>query len=399
MATTTNFTPASGNAGALQAGVKWGGGYGIGATVTYSFPADGSGYAYDPRNNEPEGFRVLSATEKFAVRDALAQWGAIADITFTETSGGSGDLRFGRTTKAEDEAAHAYYPADEEGGDVWFAQGSWHNNSGNTVEKGTYDYLVVMHEIGHALGLKHPFEFPKIDKDYDSFGYTIMSYSAASGQDNYASYYPTTPMYFDILAMQEIYGRGVHNPGDTTYVYAKGQNYWETIDDSGGVDTIVHSGNDKAVINLNAGQWSDLGKSIKFSVGSTKKTVMIGPGTVIENATGGKGKDKLIGNGADNVLTGGKGKDVLKGGSGDDTFVFSAKLGKKNADNIKDFGKGGDLIEIKQTLVKALDKGAVSADDFNDHFDYSHGKLTYHGTLVAKLAGAPDLDAHDLFVV
>jgi len=399
MATTTTFSPASGNAGALQAGVKWGGSYGTGTTVTFSIPGGSGAYESSYGYGEPGGFRSLSSTEKAAVRGVLAQWGAIADIAFNETSGGTGDLRFGRTTNAENEAAHAYYPGSREGGDVWFAQGSWHNASGATVAKGSYDYLVVMHEIGHAIGLKHSFEFPKIGKEYNSFAYTIMSYSAAPGQDNHASFYPTTPMYYDILNIQGMYGRGVHSPGDTTYVYRSGQNYWETIDDSGGIDTIVHRGKDKAVINLNIGQWSDLGKSIQFSVGSTKKTVMIGPGTVIENATGGKGKDKLVGNGADNVLCGGKGKDVLKGGAGDDTFLFTARLGKKNADTIKDFGKGGDLIEIRQKLVKALDKGAVNGGEFNDHFDYSHGKLTYHGKLVAKLSGSPDLDAHDLFVV
>ena len=404
METTTWFPRAPGNTGALQGsddtgGYKWGGTYGTGANLTFSFPAGSGDYETPYGDKEPNGFRALSATETFAIRDALSQWGSIADITFTETGGGTGDLRFARTTKAEDEAAHAYYPGSEEGGDVWFAQGSWHNDTSSTVDKGSYSYLVIIHEIGHALGLKHPFETPKIDKDFDSFAYTIMSYSAAPGQDNYASFYPTTPMYYDVLAMQELYGRGVHNAGDTTYVYQAGQSYWETIDDTGGIDTIVHQGRAKAVINLNVGQWSELGNAIDFSVGSTRKTVMIGPGTVIENAIGGRGKDKLIGNGVDNVLTGGKGKDVLLGGGGADTFVFTAKLGGKHADKIRDFGKGDDAIWISQASVKTLDKGMVSSADYAEHFDYSRGKLTYDGKLVAKLSGSPDLHADDLFIV
>ena len=35
---TTAFVPAAGNDGALQYGVKWGGAYGTGVTLTYSFP-------------------------------------------------------------------------------------------------------------------------------------------------------------------------------------------------------------------------------------------------------------------------------------------------------------------------------------------------------------------------
>ena len=118
-----------------------------------------------------------------------------------------------------------------------------------------------------------------------------MSYSATPGSnDNYASFYPTTPMYYDLVNIQGMYGRGIHNPGNTTYKYKDGKNFWETIDDTGGIDTIVHKGSDKAVIDLNVGHWSDLGRSIYFDSGSTKWTVMIGPDTLIENATGGVGQ-------------------------------------------------------------------------------------------------------------
>ncbi len=206
-------------------------------------------------------------------------------------------------------------------------------------------------------------------------------------------------MYFDLVAIQGIYGRGVHNPGDTVYTFKSGKNYWQTIDDSGGNDTIVHKGKQAAVIDLNVGHWSDLGKSIKFSSGATKWTVMIGPETAIENATGGKGKDKLIGNDAGNLLAGGKGKDTLTGGGGGDTFLFSAKLKKGNRDKIKDFTAGEDLIQIAHKLVKTLDIGAVTAEAFSDHFTYKSGKLAYEGKQIVKLAGAPDLDHHDLFVV
>ena len=62
-----------------------------------------------------------------------------------------------------------------------------------------------------------------------------MSYSAHDGSfDNYATFYPTTPMYYDIEAVQKLYGRKVHNADDTTYAFQQGGQYWQTIDDSGG---------------------------------------------------------------------------------------------------------------------------------------------------------------------
>ena len=373
-------------------------------TLTFSFPGGNAAHVGDYK--EFDGFYKLSKTEKTAVRAALSEWGSVADITFVEvgdTKSVVGDLRFGITdTIGKNAAAHAYLPGTSpKAGDVWFGAEGWHTKPSTPVKKGSYDYLVVLHEVGHAIGLKHPFENPqKISNQYDHFAYTIMSYTAAPGQSgNYASFYPTTPMYFDILALQDIYGRGSNNPGNTTYVYKSGNKYWETIDDSGGIDTIVHKGKDKAVINLNIGAWSDLGKSIKFAYGSTKDTVAIGPGTIIENATGGKGKDKLIGNDVANVLDGGKGKDVLFGGGAGDTFMFSVKLTRGNADTIRDFATGLDVIAIKQKLVKNLDKGVVSDAEYADHFDYDSGMLSYRGKAVAKLAGNPALDAGDLFVV
>lgn len=400
----TSYTRAPGDAGSIQEGVKWGGAYGTGVTLTFSFP---SGEAFHVSGyTEFSSLYTLSSTEKAAVHDALALWGSVADITFIEvgdTKTEVGDLRFGVTDAVgKKAAAHAYLPGtDPAAGDVWFGADGWHTKPSTPVKKGSYDYLVVLHEIGHAIGLKHPFESPqKISNQYDNFAYTIMSYTATPGESgNYASFYPTTPMYYDLLAIQGIYGRGVHNPGDTTYVYKSGTHYWETIDDSGGIDTIVHQGKEKARIDLNIGGWSDLGKSIKFAYGSTNDTVAIGPNTVIENATGGKGRDTLIGNDVANVLSGGKGKDTLIGGADGDTFMFSAKLASGNLDTIKDFASGLDKIAIKQTLVKDLAKGAVSAEDFADHFAYDNGTLAYDGKVVAKLVGAPGLDAGDLFVV
>ena len=74
-----------------------------------------------------------------------------------------------------------------------------------------HDFLTILHELGHALGLKHPFEAPNpIPAALDNYFYSIMSYTASpysAHGNNYASFYPTTPMYYDLLALQGMYGQ------------------------------------------------------------------------------------------------------------------------------------------------------------------------------------------------
>jgi serralysin len=403
----TEFDPIDGNGGSVQYGVKWGGAYGTGVALTYSFATDEKAFPSGYGDGEPDALYPLLKVEKNAVRTALAEWSEVAGITFTEVVDNRnkvGELRFGVTDNAGDESAHAYLPDpgnSPDAGDVWFKNGSWHEKLNARIKLGSYDYVTALHEIGHAIGLKHPFESPdKIQNAYDNYAYSIMSYTAGQwGNDNYASFYPTTPMYYDLVAIQGMYGRGVHEAGDTVYRFKDGKNYWQTIDDSGGIDTIVHIGRGKAVIDLNEGGWSDLGKTINFSNSNTKWTVAIGPNTLIENATGGSGKDKITGNAFANTLSGGRGKDVLTGGDGADSFRFDSKLSAGNVDTIVDFVAGEDAITLAEGLFAGLALGAVSQDVFDLHFDYTDGVLSFEGRPFARIKGAPTFDDGDLVVV
>lgn len=409
--TTTNSTPTSivnplltGPGRYLIDGTKWGGPLGSGVTLTYSFPGSVAYHAtpYGEYFHAGEwlGLQSLATGERAAVRNALEAWSAVAGVVFAEvpdTSMSVGEFRIAYTTyDTAAEYGHAYLPHDlPAAGDVWLSYSNWNPTSAATVAKGGEDFHTLLHEIGHSLGLKHSFNAPNaIPAAYDNFFYTVMSYSARiSGDSGTASFLPTTPMYYDLVAIQALYGRNTaHNSGDTAYTFNEGQFYFQTIDDAGGRDRIVYNGSQAVVINLAEGKFSSLSAPITFDNGSSKNTVAIGPSTVIELAIGGEGNDTLNGNiaantvygrgGADqlaggagnDVLSGGNGndrlfgasgRDTLIGGSGSDNFYFTTPLSPTgDIDRISDFNHSADTIYLAKAAFSALGRGILHSGSF-----------------------------------
>lgn len=147
---------------------KWGGSQGTGATVTFSFPTSAANFAnvdtnemggYDP-SREPSGFAPMTEAQKAGVRTALAAWAEVADITFVETpdnASETGDIRFSNSSfvgeSSSNAAAWAYLPdswGNPVNGDVWVDQKYSPNFQ---MAAGQYGLQMLMHEIGHAIGL------------------------------------------------------------------------------------------------------------------------------------------------------------------------------------------------------------------------------------------------------
>ncbi|MBA1228671.1 matrixin family metalloprotease [Pseudomonas viridiflava] len=309
-----------------------------GTHLTYSFHTANSLYADNySRSMEPNDAYSLTDGQMAAAKSALAAWSAVADLSFTQvedTADNVGDLRFGGFKGLSGkEMGQAYIPGDvARSGDVWIGP----DVKASTPEKGSLDYLTFIHEIGHALGLKHPFEGSQyndvlLDTKYEDARYTIMSYT------NEYSFKPTTPMLLDVLTMQYIYGANTtYHTGNDVYKWAAGQSVFETIWDAGGKDTIDASNQEASVrINLNPGEFSTIGKAfLDYNHTPDSPTVMdsglaIAYGADIENAIGSAFNDTLIGNKLDNVLDGRGGVDTMIGGLGNDTYVIdqAAELG------------------------------------------------------------------------
>lgn len=243
----------------LLSGVRW-----ASNTVTYSFAEYGSlfstgDYGAQSSGREPwhREFAPLSSSDRPYFLQALQKWSSVANINFvqvTDSASNVGDIRAAYTYQFahDDAAAWAYLPFQSaSAGDIWFnARGS----AGTDVWRpGSFAYFTVMHELGHALGLSHPFESSSFDPQIDTQALTLMSYSALPGMSTSSSFsfYPTTPMFLDIIALQHMYGARANNAGDTVYAYGDRETYHETIWDTGGIDTIRYDGFRDSVIDLN----------------------------------------------------------------------------------------------------------------------------------------------------
>jgi hypothetical protein len=196
-----------------------------------------------------------------------------------------------------------------------------------SLSPGTEGYAALLHEIGHALGLRHPRNIDlgdvwsqQLREVDDKTNWTVMSATSSSDGLFRADW-----GVLDIAALQYLYGARILNVGNTTYeVGGMDSRAQRSLIDDGGIDTVDASLAQRGVsIDLVPGHLSSIG--VTGAGLSSTENLGIALGTLIENAVGSDYDDVMVGNALPNTLTGRAGNDWIDGGAGTDTAVFSGK--------------------------------------------------------------------------
>lgn len=361
---------------ALLSGDTWGNN-----TITYSFYAGGKYYGTE------DGLATVSDAVKNNVRrifnDTIAPLIGRNFVEVEDSPVKYGDIRFLLSTTPQ--YAYTYPPNGSAiGGDI-FLNAKQDNNtdpSGFQGGPGTPGYTALMHEMLHALGTKHPNRYssednsPYLAYSEDNGDNTLMTYNFNSGSQ------PITPMPFDVMALQDLYGSKEYNGSNTTYNFTKIDLYSDgiktvgdsnlssksTIWDSGGTDTLnlanLLPDSMGYRLDMNPGGW--LSKQADFNTveydvvldsnlvsftdgrriyKATASGTRLAYGVIVENLINSSSSDYIIANSAANIFSGYSpttttGKDTIENANSADILDLSSFY----AGNISQTQVGNDLL-------------------------------------------------------
>ena len=376
-------------------------------TITYSFnstiPTEYYEYERDDKISTVliDGWQELSSTQKNATRDVFNNLEKFIDIDFQEVSS-DGLIQLNIVDMDANTAGFSFYPGDHfvYDGDIFLSSGFNTKSANYGLEAGEFGYSTIVHELGHALGLKHPFEGEyKLPLSLDDTNHSIMSYTSInsyiptisfSSRKIFMDYTELEPQFYslyDISALQSIYGiNDKTNIQDNVYKIKYDDYKIQTIWDAGGVDTIdLQDTIGDSTIDLNSGSLNSadqyslddvikINQDIALENGKEEHNdwiaeqitnlyndkklytgidnLGIAQGVVIENIYTGSGDDTITDNEVDNIIKtyagddkiyiGHGGVDKVDGGDGDDTIYLNIRK-----DDITSFFVDSDLYTLQ----------------------------------------------------
>ena len=329
--------------------------------ISFGFPAVLP--SYDSNKDHALGFRAFNPVQQAFAKLALGYISTVVDLSFVQTNNldAPATISFANNQQSNS-AGYAQIPSSSsDGSDLFLSI----NTVGNLSPKdGDNSALTLIHELGHTLGLKHPFSHPDADGNIgpgpyltgaeEDTAWTVMSYNM------HASQYHLQYQALDIAALQYLYGpsKTARAGNDVYTISAAAPNF---IWDGAGTDSIDASTCGQAVcLYLTPGYWGYVGKA-KANLITAVGQITVNFGTAIENLNGTAFSDQLFGNELSNSITGGLGDDSIEGWAGNDTL--SGGIGN-------DTLAGGDG---NDSLVGGDGNDQISGGGGNDTIDGGSG--------------------------
>ena len=314
-----------------------------GGTLTFAF--DPSVYA---------GLRLGAGSlgsAEVAARLALETWAQVADVSFAHApAGAEADITFAMETQSGGTIGTALTSFFDLPGIDQVVSSVVTLNAARTWspfgETGLNLYNVILHEVGHSLGLDHPNDPAQVMHAFylDDATLRLAAGDMAGIDFIYGGGDGRVPLMGSFAG--DVISRGAQSQGEIIFGLSgddtiTGGSGNDRISGGSGRDTVEGGGGNDDIANLmgggsvSGGNGNDRlfgGIGALSADGGAGDDLLVG-GTGSDSLTGGAGRDVIIGDppGAaffgNDVIDGGPGDDLLMGGGGADVFVFRATGG------------------------------------------------------------------------